>query len=222
MDGTPLEMPQQRSEASSGRRTYLIAKRALDVGTSLAVIAVGTIPVAITCVAICVESPGKPLFRHERIGRNGKRFGMWKLRSMYADAEDDIKTYLTPTQLAEWENEHKVSDDPRITKIGRVLRKTSLDELPQFLNVLVGDMSVVGPRPIVDEELAHYGDGLDEFLSCKPGVTGWWQVQARNDATYADGSRQQLELYYARHASATLDLNIVLRTFSAVFDGTGK
>ena len=85
-----------------------------------------------------------------------------------------------------------------------------------------GEMSAVGPRPIVDEELAHHGDDLDEFLSCKPGVTGWWQVQARNDATYADGSRQQLELYYARHALATLDLNIVLRTFSAVFDGTDK
>ena len=83
-------------------------------------------------------------------------------------------------------------------------------------------MSVVGPRPVVDEELAHYGDYLDEFLSCKPGVTGWWQVQARNDATYADGSRQQLELYYARHASATLDWNIVLRTVGAVFEGTGK
>lgn len=222
MDGTPLEMPQQRSEASSGRRTYLIAKRALDVGTSLAVIAVGTIPVAITCVAICVESPGKPLFRHERIGRNGKRFGMWKLRSMYADAEDDIKTYLTPTQLAEWENEHKVSDDPRITKIGRVLRKTSLDELPQFLNVLVGDMSVVGPRPITAKELKYLGEDADEVLALRPGITGYWQAYARNDATWESGKRKDMEMYYVRNVSFGLDAKIFLRTFSAVLGMTGR
>ena len=135
---------------------------------------------------------------------------------------DALKTVRYPGTGRNIVEMNMVEDDPRITAVGRILRKTSLDEFPQFVNVLKGEMSVVGPRPIVDEELAHYGDDLDEFLSCKPGVTGWWQVQARNDATYADGSRQQLELYYARHASATLDLNIVLRTFSAVFDGTGK
>ena len=115
-----------------------------------------------------------------------------------------------------------MDNDPRVTGIGRFLRKTSLDEFPQFINVFKGDMSIVGPRPIVDEEISHYGDRASEFLSCKPGITGWWQVEARNDADYASGRRQALELYYVRHASATLDWNIFKRTFGAVFHGTGK
>ena len=215
------ELPTINYPGRGGRFYTHFLKRVLDVLFSLVVIALMVIPGAILCIVIALQSKGSPFYTQRRVGLHGRHFNLYKFRSMVADASD-VQKYFTPEQLAEWERERKVDDDPRITAVGRVLRKTSLDEFPQFVNVLKGEMSVVGPRPIVDEELAHYGDDLDEFLSCKPGVTGWWQVQARNDATYADGSRQQLELYYARHASATLDLNIVLRTFSAVFDGTGK
>lgn len=114
-----------------------------------------------------------------------------------------------------------MDDDPRVTRVGRFLRKTSLDELPQFLNVLAGQMSVIGPRPVVEEELAAYGDDAGELLSAKPGITGWWQVQARNDATYGDGSRQELELYYVRNASLAIDAKVFLRTFSIMF-GKGR
>ena len=208
----------------AGRGGWLytrVLKRVLDILFSLVVIILMVIPGAILCLVIALQSKGSPFYTQRRVGLHGRHFNLYKFRSMVADA-NDVRKYFTPEQLAEWERERKVEDDPRITAVGRILRKTSLDEFPQFVNVLKGEMSVVGPRPIVDDELAHYGDDLDEFLSCKPGVTGWWQVQARNDATYADGSRQQLELYYARHASATLDWNIILRTVGAVFEGTGK
>ena len=215
------ELPTINFAGRGGRFYTHFLKRVLDILFSLVVIVLMVIPGLVLCLVIALQSKGSPFYTQRRVGMHGRHFNLYKFRSMVADA-NDVRKYFTPEQLAEWERERKVENDPRITAVGRILRKTSLDEFPQFVNVLKGEMSVVGPRPIVDEELAHYGDGLDEFLSCKPGVTGWWQVQARNDATYADGSRQQLELYYARHASATLDLNIVLRSFSAVFDGIGK
>lgn len=135
---------------------------------------------------------------------------------------DDVDKYLNADQLDQWRRERKVNDDPRITRIGRFLRKTSLDELPQFLNVLAGSMSIVGPRPVVEEELGAYGNDVAEFLSMRPGITGWWQVSARNDATYSDGSRQELELYYVRNATLALDVRVFLKTFAAVFGKTGK
>ena len=151
------------------------------------------IPVALLCLVIRLESPGSPIYLQERVGYRGKPLRILKLRTMVADS-DDVEKHLSPEQLTQWERERKVDDDPRVTRVGRFLRKTSLDELPQFLNVLAGQMSVIGPRPVVEEELAAYGDDAGELLSAKPGITGWWQVQARNDATYGDGSRQELEL----------------------------
>ena len=146
---------------------------------------------------------------------------MLKFRSMVADAED-VEKYFTPEQLDEWRRERKVKDDPRITKLGAFLRHTSLDEIPQFLNVFVGHMSTIGVRPVVRDELRHYGDAVDEFLSLKPGITGWWQVHSRNEAVYEDGGRQQLELYYVRHASIPFDFSIFLRTFKVMVQGTGR
>jgi exopolysaccharide biosynthesis polyprenyl glycosylphosphotransferase len=200
-------------------RKYI--KRAIDVVVSLLVTIVAIIPGAILAVIISLQSKGAPFYSQERLGLNGRHFKLLKFRSMVADA-DDVEKYFTPEQLDEWERERKVDDDPRVTSVGRFLRKTSLDEFPQFLNVLKGDMSIVGPRPIVDDELVHYGDRAEEFLSCKPGVTGWWQVEARNDADYTSGSRQDLEIYYVRHQSFVLDWNIFKRTFGAVFHGTGQ
>lgn len=210
------------SFTGKGSKIYRnVVKRAIDIVVSLLIVILAVIPGAILSLVISLQSRGAPIYTEERLGLNGKPFKLLKFRSMFADA-DDVEKYFSSEQLKEWQTERKVDNDPRVTKVGRFLRKTSLDEFPQFVNVLKGDMSIVGPRPIVVEELVNYGDRADEFLSCRPGVTGWWQVEARNKADYASGRRQELELYYVRHASFTLDWNIFVRTFGAVFHGTGK
>ena len=200
---------------------YRFVKRVFDIVFSLCVIVLGLFPVSLLCLVIRLETPGSPIYRQQRVGRYGRPLRIYKLRTMVADS-DDVEKYLNSEQLAQWERERKVDDDPRITRVGRLLRKTSLDELPQFLNVLAGQMSVVGPRPVVEDELAAYGEDVGELLSAKPGITGWWQVQARNNATYDDGSRQKLELYYVRNASMALDVRVFLETFKAMFGRTGR
>lgn len=201
---------------------YETLKRAFDVAFSAAVIAAGAVPVAAICLAIVVESGGgNPIFTQERIGKGGKPIKIFKLRTMVKDS-NNVEKYFTPEQLEIWKREYKVDNDPRITRTGDFLRRTSLDELPQFLNVLKGDLSVIGPRPVVAEELAHYGDDVDEFVSRRPGITGWWQATERNDATYKNGRRQELELYYVRNASIALDLKVFFKTIGAIVGGTGK
>lgn len=202
-----------------GGAGYRALKRAFDIAFSLAVLVVLAAPMAALCAAISIDSPGSPFFRQERIGRGGRRIYIWKLRSMYADAHDNPRKYFTDEQFAQWEREQKVDGDPRITRVGRFLRTTSLDELPQFLNVLTGELSVIGPRPVTLEETYEFGGARDEFLSVKPGITGWWQVTERNGATWANGDRQMLELFYVRHASLELDLRIFVRTFKAMGRG---
>ena len=202
-----------------GGAGYLFVKRAFDIVFSLAVCLVLFVPVALLCLAIAIDSPGSPFFRQERIGKGGRPIYIWKLRSMYVDAHSNPRKYFTPEQLAQWERERKVDDDPRITRVGRILRRTSLDELPQFINVLTGELSVIGPRPVTLEETYEFGNARDEFLSVKPGITGWWQVTERNAATWANGDRQMLELFYVRHASLALDLRIFIRTFKAMGRG---
>ena len=145
---------------------------------------------------------------------------MLKFRSMVADA-DDFEKYLTPEQIEEYKTNIKLHYDPRITRIGRFLRRTSMDELPQLMNVLKGEMSIVGPRPVVEEELALYGDDADELLSIKPGITGYWQTHGRGDSTYESGERQKLELHYVRHQSLGLDIKILLKTVKVVLSRKG-
>ena len=195
-------------------------KRAFDIVFSACATIVGLIPVALLCLVIRLESPGYPIYLQERVGYRGKPLRILKLRTMVADS-DDVEKHLSPEQLAQWRSERKVEDDPRFTRVGRFLRRTSLDELPQFLNVLAGSMSILGPRPVVADELPAYGTDVDAFLSMKPGITGWWQVQARNDATYEDGSRHQLELYYVRNANLKLDVVGFLETFKSIINKTG-
>ena len=181
------------AETAGNGLVYRFVKRAFDIAFSLCVVVVGLAPIALLLLIIRLESPGSPIYLQERVGYRGKPLRILKLRTMVADS-DDVEKHLSPEQLAQWRSERKVEDDPRVTRVGRFLRRTSLDELPQFLNVLAGSMSIVGPRPVVADELPAYGTDVDAFLSMKPGITGWWQVQARNDATYGDGSRQELEL----------------------------
>lgn len=165
---------------------------------------------------IWLTSPGPILFGHTRIARNGRRFKAWKFRSMVTNGDAVLKTHLenSPEAKEEWESTRKLRNDPRITMVGRFLRGTSLDELPQLWNVLMGDMSLVGPRPIVDAEVARYDDTFTDYVRVRPGVTGLWQVSGRNLTTY--GRRVELDGYYVRNWSVWLDLYILCRTVKTV------
>lgn len=195
---------------------YRFAKRAFDIAFSAFVIVVGLVPCAVLSVAIAADTKGSPIYSQERVGWLGRPFRIYKFRSMVTDA-DDVEKYFTPEQLEVWHREHKVASDPRITPLGRILRKTSLDELPQFLNVLVGQMSIIGPRAITFEELSHYGRDAVVLLSVPQGITGAWQAGPRNDATFENGERQRIELGYARRAGFREDARVFLSTFGAMF-----
>lgn len=212
--------PDPRAAApKKGGAGYLACKRAFDIAFSVGVCAVLAIPVVAVCIAICIDSPGKPFFRQERMGQGGRPIRIFKLRTMVADAHEHPEKYMTPEQLNVWMREQKVDDDPRVTRVGRFLRHTSLDELPQFLNVLTGDLSVIGPRPVTLEETYEYGDAREEVLACRPGITGWWAATDRNDSTWESGQRQARELFYARHQSLALDTRVFVKTFKAMRKG---
>ena len=204
---------------------YGLCKRAFDIIFSVFALAVSAVPMALICLLVRLESPGAAIYAQERIGLGGRPIRVHKIRSMVADAED-VGRYLDAGQLAQWEAERKVDDDPRITRIGRLIRATSLDELPQFWDVLVGGMSVVGPRPITRAELeAHFSPAeREELLSVRPGVTGAWQAGARNGATFESGERQAIELGYVRARGFRLDARCIAGTFGAMFgrDRTGR
>lgn len=202
-----------------GGLRYRFIKRTFDIIFSLAVCVVGLLPAALLCIIICADSTGSPFFRQERVGLNGKKIYILKFRTMVTDAHEHPERYMTSKQLETWGREQKLKDDPRVTRVGRVLRNTSLDEIPQFLNVLKGDLSVIGPRPVTEAETYEFGDARAEFLSVKPGITGWWQVTSRNNATWEDGERQLLELFYVRHASIPLDFRVFVKTFKAMGRG---
>lgn len=203
------------------RLGYRFVKRAFDIAFSLCVIVAGLVPGLVLSLAIAMETKGSPIYTQERVGKNGKPFRIFKFRTMVADS-DNVEKYLNPGQLEEWAREHKVADDPRITSLGKILRATSVDEFANFLNVLAGQMSVVGPRAIVEDEVIWFGSDEKLLLSVRPGVTGWWQVRDRNEATYESGDRQKLELHYVEHASLLFDARIFLMTFKAVLNRTGK
>ena len=201
---------------------YLLIKRAVDIVLSFSACVLGAVPMLACMVAIRLESPGSPVFIQERLGEEGRPISIFKLRTMVEDAEENIEVYLDAEQLRQWADERKVDDDPRVTRIGRLLRTTSLDEFPQFLNVLIGQMSIVGPRPITEAELHWFGDDAEEFLSATPGITGWWQVNARNEAIFENGERQEMELYYVRTRSLVLDARLFLQTFATIVRKTGR
>jgi Undecaprenyl-phosphate galactose phosphotransferase WbaP len=176
---------------------------------------------ALLVVLIRLESPGPAFYSQERIGRDGRRFRAWKFRSMIANAEAVLQDYLAahPELRDEWERDHKLRNDPRVTRVGRFLRKTSLDELPQLWNVWIGQMSLVGPRPIVAAEIPKYRDLFGLYTEVRPGITGLWQVSGRNDTTYDE--RVNLDASYVRNWSVWLDLWILIRTIRVVLLGKG-
>lgn len=205
----------------TAKLAYRIVKRAFNVVFSLVVITVLLVPGLVLCLAIALETKGSPIYVHERVGYHGRRLGVLKFRTMVADA-DNLEKYLNDWELAQFRREHKLDHDPRVTRLGAFLRKSSVDEFPQFLNVLIGQMNVVGPRPVTREELAWFGDDVDELLSCHPGITGLWQTLERNDATYQTGVRQEMELTYVRKRCIKMDLSILARTFGVMVRKTGK
>jgi lipopolysaccharide/colanic/teichoic acid biosynthesis glycosyltransferase len=173
-------------------------------------------------VAMRVSSPGPVLFSQRRVGRHGSMFPCLKFRTMLVDSDRVLKELLdtVPAARAEWERDFKLRDDPRITPIGKILRKLSLDELPQLLNVLAGHMSIVGPRPIVPAEIERYGVFFPDYCSVRPGLTGLWQVSGRNDVSYAE--RVQMDVLYARTKSLLFDVSIIARTVPAVVGARGS
>lgn len=165
---------------------------------------------------IYMDSPGPVIFEHMRIGKNGKVFPCYKFRSMCVDAKEKLAELLKndPVARVEWEHDFKLKNDPRITKSGAFLRKTSLDELPQIFNVLKGEMSLVGPRPVIQEEMERYGEYVSDYLMVKPGITGMWQVSGRSDIDYTE--RVLLDSWYIRNWSVWIDIVILFRTFKVV------
>ena len=163
------------------------------------------------------EDPGPLIFKHIRIGKDGKPFPCYKFRSMVVNSAEMLEKYLAenPAAKAEWERDFKLKNDPRITPIGKFLRRTSLDELPQIFNVLKGEMSLVGPRPVVQEELdKYYGDAVKEYCSIRPGITGLWQVSGRSDLDYTE--RVLLDQWYVKNRNLKLDIKILWQTIGVV------
>ena len=197
-----------------------VMKRVADV-----VLAVLLLPMLLPIIGILyviIRADGGPgFFGHKRVGRDGKMFKCWKLRSMVTDAEVRLKEHLAanPEAAAEWARDFKLRDDPRITRLGAFIRKTSLDELPQIWNVLRGEMSLVGPRPVTSDELARYGAQQWAYLAMRPGVTGLWQVSGRNDISYDE--RVALDARYCREVSALKDAIILFSTIGAITKRTG-
>ena len=173
----------ETSKAPDRKRGYLIAKRILDIVLSGIGIILCILPMLIISLIIKLESPGAAIYSHKRVGKNGKPLSLLKFRSMYTNADEMIQNF-TPEQKAEWEENFKLEDDPRVTRIGKFLRRSSLDELPQLINVLKGELSLVGPRPVVSEELEKYEENKAKFLSVTPGLTGYWQAYARSNCSY--------------------------------------
>ena len=197
------------------------AKRALDV-TATVVGGVLISPILLgLAAAVALDSRGPVFFGHTRIGRNGRKIRVWKFRTMVRDAQEALERHLqeNPELRAEWEATHKLKNDPRVTRVGRTLRRYSLDELPQLWNVLKGEMSLVGPRPIVDAEVPKYRDAFDLYTMVRPGMTGYWQISGRSDTDY--DQRVELDGFYVRNWSVWLDIVVLIKTVSAVLKRDG-
>lgn len=208
----------QYKEIVIEKKIYKKIKRIMDIVFATIGLIVLLPVFAIIAIAIKLESKGKVFFKHTRIGRNGEIIKIYKFRSMVENAEELIQNF-TPEQMKEYKENFKLTDDPRITKIGKFLRKTSLDELPQIINIIKGELSIIGPRPVVQDELEKYGENAGKFLSVTPGLTGYWAANGRSDTTYEQ--RMEMELYYVDNISFKMDLKIFFKTIGAVLKREG-
>lgn len=200
------------------KKVYIKIKRVIDViFASIALILLSPV-FAIIAIAIKIDSKGPVFFAHKRIGKNGNIIKLYKFRSMVINAEELIKSF-TPEQMKEYKENYKLTNDPRITKVGKFLRKTSLDELPQLINIINGDLSIIGPRPVVADELEKYGTNKDKFLSVTPGLTGYWAANGRSNTTYEQ--RMEMELYYIDNLSLKMDIKVFFKTILSVVKKEG-
>ena len=204
------------SDKVKKNNSYLVAKRVLDVIASFLML-IFALPVFLIIIAlIYLEDGNKAIYKQKRIGKNGKTINIYKFRSMVINAEEELKEMLKDEKnRIEWQTYQKFTNDRRITKIGKVLRKTSLDELPQLFNVLAGDMSFIGPRPLVAGELDDHNGDHSKYESVTPGITGWWASHGRSDTTYDE--RLELEYYYIDNLSFALDVKCFFATIKAIF-----
>lgn len=196
--------------------------RPIDVVLAATMLVVFAPLMALVALVVWAVDPGPVIFAHRRVGHGGRSFPCYKFRSMYVGAEQRLQAILAedPELRAQWERDHKLPDDPRVTRIGRILRATSLDELPQLVNVLRGDMSLVGPRPIVKAETRRYGRYLRHYLAVRPGLTGLWQVSGRSETTYR--RRVAADVHYTRRRTFGFDIRILAATLPAVLAGKGS
>lgn len=214
-------MPVLNEKSSTTKKkmdVYHVAKRIFDVFLSVLALIVLAIPMVIICIVIKLESPGPAFYVHNRIGKNGEPLPLLKFRTMCVNAEQMINDFSSDL-AKEWKENYKLKDDPRITRFGKILRETSLDELPQLVNIIKGELSIVGPRPVVADELEKYGKCKEKFLSVTPGLTGYWQAYARSNCTYE--KRMEMELFYVDHANFWWDIKIIFATVGAVIRKRG-
>lgn len=211
-----LETTKRRTE--SKKEIYKIVKRGMDIFiASISLVLLLPLFLIIT-IAIKLDSKGKVIFKHKRIGKDGKEIYIYKFRTMVENAQDLIKSF-TPEQKKEFRENFKLENDPRITKVGNFLRKNSLDELPQLINILKGDLALIGPRPVINDELEKYSTNKSKFLSVTPGLTGYWAANGRSNTTYEQ--RMTMELYYVDNISLKLDAEIFAKTVASVLKREG-
>ena len=202
---------------------YRFWKRTFDIFVSAFAILLISPILIILLILTAIFSHGSPIYKDKRIGKDHKKINVYKFRSMYIDAETNVDKYLNKQQKKQWKKERKVEHDPRVTPIGRILRKTSLDELPQLFNILFGTMSFVGPRPITESELTQHftQEQQDIMLSARPGLIGYWGVMGRSNVEYKNGVRQKLELDYFKLRGFWFDIGLMFRVIPAVLKGSG-
>ncbi|MFR2265166.1 MAG: sugar transferase [Clostridium sp.] len=200
------------------KKVYLAIKRLIDIiGSLIGIILLSPIYIIIA-ILIKFDSPGKIVFGHTRKGKGGKDIKVYKFRTMYSNANEIFESF-TSEQKEEYYKNFKLDNDPRVTKLGGFLRKTSLDELPQLFNILKGDMTIIGPRPIVEKEISKYGDKAEKLFSVVPGLAGYWQANGRSDTTYEE--RVEMDMYYIDNMSFYLDVKILFQTAISVLKGEG-
>ena len=218
-----IVQPNIKEKVEVRKVLYKVVKRLIDIlGGLVGCVLLVPITMAVYIARKILKEDDGPMFYEQlRLGKDGKHFKLYKYRSMIIGADEILKEYLANNEEAriEFEKNQKLRNDPRITKLGNFLRKTSLDEFPQFINILKGDMSLVGPRPIVDREVKLFGDKMEIVHSVRPGLTGYWAANGRSDTTYEQ--RVNMEAYYAENFSFSLDIKIILKTIKAVFEKEG-
>ena len=202
---------------------YYFIKRLFDIISSLLLFLIISWFFLIILIINCFSTKGAPIYIDKRVGKNGKELNLLKFRSMYKDAQEHPEKYFSDAQMEQWKKERKVINDPRVTKFGRFLRKTSIDELPQLINIFVGSMSVVGPRPIVRKELDdnYTKEQIDLLLSARPGLVSYWAINGRNLIGYNTGERQKLELEYFEKRSLLFELKMIFQAMFITFKKKG-